>query len=81
MGYIGALIMSSYTMDTALQYPGRVCMPPPLNSLNVFCHIPANMQQQNGTNKTFFSSLLKISAHAYTSYAKGKQGCVLCRRR
>jgi hypothetical protein len=70
MGYIGALIMSSYIMDTALQYPGRVCMPPPLNSLNVFCHITANMRHQIGMNKTFFSSLLKISGYADSSYTK-----------
>lgn len=70
MGYIGALIMSSYTMDTALPYPGRVCMPPPLNSLKVFCHITANMRHQIGMNKTFFSSLLKISGYACTSYPK-----------
>ncbi len=72
MLYIGALIMFYYRIDTALQYPVRVCVPPPLNSLNSFFHATTNMQQQIGMNKSFFSSLLKNSCYAGTSYAKRK---------
>lgn len=70
MVYIGALIMFYYSIDTALQYPVRVCMPPPLNRLNILVHEDTNMQQQIGMNKSFLCSFLKISFYANTSYTK-----------
>ena len=65
MEYIGALIMFYYSIDTALQYPVRVCMPPPLNRLNVFVHEDTNMQQQIEMNKSFLSSLLLVINYSY----------------